>query len=86
MSFNNAANSDSCLEVVSSPRRAVTDVQAQATIQKVSRCKTVTEFQNLDEKKKARYMKKIHEKGVSIRQISRLTGISKGIVERFLKE
>ena len=86
LSFNNAANSDSCLEVASSPRRAVTDVQAQATIQKVSRCKTVTEFQNLDEKKKARYMKKIHEKGVSIRQISRLTGISKGIVERFLKE
>lgn len=83
--FNNAPNSDSCMEVVSSPRRGVTDAQAQATIRKVSRCQTVTEFQNLDEKKKSRYMKKVYEKGVSIRQISRLTGISKGIVERLLK-
>jgi transposase len=45
----------------------------------------MTEFQGLDEKKKARCMKKIHEKGVSVRQISRLTGISKGVVERLLK-
>ena len=52
---------------------------------KVSHCQKMTEFQGLDEKKKARRMKKIHEKGVSIRQISRLTGISKGDVERLLK-
>jgi len=85
LTFNNTPNSDMCLEVVSSPRRGVTDAQAQVIIQKVSRCQSMAEFQGLDEKKKARCMKKIHEKGVSIRQISRLTGISKGVVERLLK-
>ena len=85
LDFNNTPNSDSCLEVLSSPRRGVTDAQAQAIIQKVSHCQSMTEFQGLDEKKKSRYMKKIYEKGVSIRQISRLTGTSKGVVERFSK-
>ena len=43
------------------------------------------EFQGLEEKKKERYIKKIYEKGVSIRQIGRLTGISKGLIEKHLK-
>ena len=64
---------------------AIDAKMAQAIVQKASHCQTMTEFQGLDEKKKARYMKKIYEKGVSIRQISRLTGISKGVVERLLK-
>jgi len=54
-------------------------------IEKVSHCRTVTEFQGLEEKKKERYIKKIYEKGVSIRQIGRLTGISKGLIEKHLK-
>lgn len=83
--FNNEANSDQCLEIVNRPRRGVTDEQAKPIIEKTSRCKTITEFQALDEKKKERSIKKIYEKGVSIRQISRLTGTSKGIVEKYLR-
>ena len=83
--FNNTPNSDTCMELVSPARRAVTDTQAQVVIEKISHCKTITEFQELEEKKKERFIKKIYEKGVSVRQLSRLTGISKGMVEKHLK-
>ena len=83
--FNNTPNSDSCLELVVSSRRAVTDAQAQGIIEKISHCKTITEFQSLEENKKERYIKKIYDKGVSVRQLSRLTGTSKGMVEKYLK-
>ena len=54
-------------------------------IEKISHCKTITEFQVLEEKKRERYIKKIYENGVSVRQLSRLTGTSKGMVEKHLK-
>ena len=83
--FNNAPNSDICLELVTPSRHAVTDAQAQVIIGKISHCKTVTEFQSLEENKKERFIKKIYEKGVSVRQLSRLTGTTKGIVEKYLR-
>ena len=83
--FNNAPNSDTCLELVTPSRHAVTDAQAQVIIGKISHCKMVTEFQSLEENKKERFIKKIYEKGVSVRQLSRLTGTTKGIVEKYLR-
>ena len=46
--FNNAPNSDTCLEFTEPSRRAVTDTQAQDIVQKISHCRSVTEFQNLE--------------------------------------
>ena len=56
--------------------------EAKRIIKKHSKCETATDFQLLDIKERNKCIKKFKEKGVSIRQISRLTGISKGIVER----
>lgn len=84
-SFNNTPNLDTCMELVTPSRRAVTDTQAQVVIEKISHCKTITEFQELEEKKKERFVKKIYDEGVSIRQLSRLTGTTKGMVEKYLK-
>lgn len=84
--FNNTPNSDICLEMTIPSRRAVTDTQAQAIIRKISHCDSVTEFQNLETSRKARFIKKIYDKGVSVRQLSRLTGTSKGMVEKWLKQ
>ena len=85
ISFNNADNFDNCLDVAAKECRAVTDDQAREIIYKISHCQTITEFQDLDEKKKAQFVMKIHEKGVSVRQLSRLTGITKGMVEKWIK-
>lgn len=83
--FNNELSTDKCLEIVATTRHAVTDLQAQAIIEKYAHCRTIIDFQSLDEAKKERYIKKIYEKGVSVRQLSRLTGTSKGLVEKWLK-
>lgn len=83
--YHKEKNDDQCLELSQNIRRAVTDEQAREVIFKISRCRTVPEFQELGEAQKIRSIKKIHEKGVSIRQICRLTGISKGMVEKWLK-
>ena len=48
---------------------------------KVAKCKTISDFQTLDKMKRNLYIQKLFNKGLSIRQISRLTGVSKKIVE-----
>ena len=83
--FNNEKNSDKCLEISVTDRYALTDEQAKQIIKKISHCENITQFQGLNETKKANCIKKIHDKGVSIRQLSRLTGTSKGMVEKWLK-
>lgn len=83
--FNNEPNSDSCLDISSVQKHAVTDDQARDIIEKYAHCRTIVEFQDLEVNKKMRYTKKIHQKGVSIRQICRLTGTSKGMVEKWIK-
>jgi len=58
------------------------DMEAKAIIEEVSKCSSSSEFQQLDSSRQREFLKAFKEKGLSIRQISRLTGISKGIVER----
>ena len=81
--FNNEKNSDSCLDIEDKPLIKFTDEEAQRIIEKISECSNVSEFQALDIKLRDKYLKKFREKGLSIRQISRLTGISFNIVRKF---
>jgi hypothetical protein len=73
-------NNDVCLEM--EDRFRLTDEEAKGLIMKISKCKTVSEFQLLDSTARNICIHKLHNKGLSIRQISRLTGLSKKIVER----
>lgn len=77
--FHKEENSDLCLEMEEQFR--LTDAEAKLIIQKITKCKTITEFQALDKTKRNLYIQKLFSKGLSIRQISRLTGVSKKIVE-----
>ncbi len=63
-----------------SPR--VTDEQARRIIQEHTKCQNASDFQRLDVTMRNKYLKLLKEHGLSIRQISRLTGISFGIVSR----
>lgn len=62
------------------------DEAAQKLLLKISHTKTITEFQLLPTEIQKSNIIKSHKKGISIRQLNRLTGISKGIIERILKE
>lgn len=71
-----------CLDVSESRITKVTDEEAKQIIKRISKCENATEFQELEKKQRDKYLKKIKEKGVSIRQISRLTGIAYYIIQR----
>jgi len=62
------------------------DTDAKEVISMVSRCKSTAEFQNLEQGLQSQYIKLFRERGLSIRQISRLTGTSKGITEKILRQ
>jgi len=79
--YHSIANGDKYLDITERPFR-VTDEHAKEIIRKVSKCKNASEFQLLETKERNCYIRKLRKEGLSIRQISRLTGISKGIVER----
>lgn len=83
--YNHTANFDQCLDVEDSPKIRVTDEQAKRIIRKVSKCENSTEFQKLEPKLRDEHIAILKQNGLSIRQISRLTGISKGLVEKCLK-
>lgn len=74
---------DKCLDIENRKFIRVTDEQAQKIIFKYSKCKSAFEFQNLDSKRREKFLIKFRENGLSIRQISRLTGISFGIVRKY---
>lgn len=83
--YNHEQNADSCLEMENTPKIRVTDERAKEIIFEITKCRTVSEFQKLDSKCYAEFIAVFKRNGLSIRQISRLTGISKGMVEKILK-
>jgi putative transposase len=63
-------------------RFRITDAEAKRIIKEVSGAESTTEFLSLSVLDRNVFIKKLKERGLSIRQISRVTGVSKGIVER----
>lgn len=61
----------------------MTDEQARKIIEKYSKCKSVADFQALSIAQRDKFLKVFKEKGLSIRQISRLTGVSFNVVRKF---
>jgi hypothetical protein len=78
--YHRKENDDQCLEMEDHFR--LSDDEAKSLIYKLSKCKNVSEFQLLDIPERNLCIQKMHKNGMSIRQISRLTGISKKIVEK----
>ena len=81
--FNNERAFEICLDIDDKPKVKVTDEQAKKLIEKISKCKTVAEFQQLGTGSRDEFLKKMRESGLSIRQISRLTGVSFNVVRKF---
>ena len=81
--FNSEKVFDSCLDVEDKPKIKVTDEQAKKIVEKISKCKNVAEFQALDVKTRDKCLKRLRESGLSIRQISRLTGVSFNVVRKY---
>jgi REP element-mobilizing transposase RayT len=78
--FNNEFNDDICLDIRDNDFR-LTDDEALKIIWKICKCKSVSDFQKFDKIKRNYYIEKLYKHGLSIRQISRLAGLSRKIVE-----
>jgi len=83
--FNHEESMDKCLEIEEKEAVRLTDEQAKAIIELCSGCRNVTEFQALPKADQEKFIEEFRNKGLSIRQIVRLTGTSKGLVEKWLK-
>ena len=79
--YHRKSSEDKCLDITEKKYR-VTDEEATVIIKKLTRCENASEFQELDKERRDKLLRKLKEKGLSIRQINRLTGISKGIIEK----
>jgi putative transposase len=75
--FNYAQNNDRCLEYDDGNR--LNDTEATELIQSIVGVKIPTEIQRYEKQKRNFVIRKLKNAGLSIRQISRLTGISFGI-------
>lgn len=78
--FNIEENDDKCLEYEELVR--IDDIEATKIIIKVARVKNTRQVKNFEKEKRNKIIKELKNKGLSIRQIERLTGISFGIVRR----
>ena len=83
--YINTDNNDQCLEVETKPNIRITDEKAKQIISKKAKCDSVAGFQALPKNKRDKLLRVLKDQGLSIRQISRLTGTPKGVVERAVK-
>ena len=77
--FSKETQDDGYLDVSDESTR-LNDADAGVILRNVSNCGTAAEFQSLEIPQRNRFIRELKDKGLSIRQISRLTGISFGIV------
>ncbi len=77
--FLNAANDDECLEY-ETPKKD--DEWAKTIIRKCLNCDTGTVLQSYERSNRDHALSMLKKQGLSIRQIERLTGISRGIIQR----
>ena len=79
--FINQKNNDKCMDI--SEKRKKTDSEAIHIIKEHCGIDYATDIQKFDKKKRNKYLNDFKEKhGLSIRQIERLTGISRGVIQK----
>jgi putative transposase len=79
--YMNENDNEECLEMEQTSRR-ISDKEAQEKMCKLCRTKNAAEFQKVDVETRNKNIAILKENGLSIRQISRLTGISFGIIRK----
>lgn len=78
--FNTKENSDKCLDYEEKIR--IDDIEAREIIKKVAGVINLNKIKNFEKEKRNKVIKRLKDKGLSIRQIERLTGISFGVIRR----
>ena len=83
--FHEKKCSDVCLDITEQKRHPITEESAAALVHKYSKTANLAAFSALPQEKQEKAIVKAHEKGASVRQLVRVTGVSKGIIEKWLR-
>ena len=79
--YINQENGDECMDMPE--KRQLTDDEAMKIIKYYCKIEQAIDIQNFDKQKRNLYLRKLKEDyNLSIRQIERLTGISRGIIQK----
>jgi len=81
--YHGELNADNCLEVKETERKRSTDEQLDELIKKRFGIQSTTDVQRMESQKQAEVIKMMVKSGGSIRQISRLTGVSIAIIRKY---
>ena len=73
---------EECLEMRDTPPKRVTDQQAKQILQKYTGCDSASAFQALSTAERDKYIHKLKKVGLSVRQISRLTGMTYYVIQK----
>ena len=84
LSFMNMVSDEECMDISPVKRTFVLDEIAKEIIRETSGCTNISEFQKLERNERNLYIQKLKKKGLSVRQISRLTGVSKSVIGKIL--
>jgi putative transposase len=76
--FHEITSDDTCLDM--NERRRILDEEAISIIKKTCNLNQCSDVQRLERDKRNRYLRALKEKGLSTRQLARLTGISRSII------
>ena len=83
MDYLQTTSEEKCMEHNSTIR--LSDIEALQIIQKKTPCKSPADFQRLDLITRNHYLSQLYHTGISIRQLSRLTGISRTAINTAIK-
>jgi putative transposase len=79
--FNNQLTDDKCLDM--EKRNRITDEEARNLIKEICKVSAATDLQKLDVLTRNKFLRKLKvEHNLSIRQIERVTGINRGIIQK----
>ena len=73
---------ENCMEMSDTPSRRITDQAVLKLMRELTRCGDPASFQKLPVADQQRYLSIMRKKGASIRQLSRLTGLSYYMIQK----
>ena len=86
MTYLHTLSDKMCMELQSFGIYGISDEDAMEIIQKKNDCKSPADFQRLGLLKRNQYLKELKDSGISVRQLSRLTGISRGAINAAINQ
>ena len=75
-------NEDNCLDITDKRRKQLSDEEARILIKKLSQSDNVLILQHMNKNERDKIIKDLKETGFSIRQLARITGLGRRIIEK----